>query len=179
MTGAGITGADLRALRKAARLTQARLTDLAGVSRDCVQYWERKPRVDLSSWGPRHMMQAIGRTGTVAACEALAILWQVGQYARARIHAALTDTSPALKARLAAAAQREAERAAKRRVPCKAKTRKGTPCRMKSEPGRARCKFHGGMSTGAKTPEGRDRIRQAQLRRWARWRAEHGRETAK
>lgn len=53
------------------------------------------------------------------------------------------------------------------RVACGAKTRKGTPCRCKSEPGRRRCKFHGGMSTGPKTPEGRERIAQAQRRRWA------------
>lgn len=53
------------------------------------------------------------------------------------------------------------------RVICGAKTRKGTPCRCKSEPGRRRCKFHGGMSTGPKTLEGRERIAQAQRRRWA------------
>ncbi|KDB01859.1 hypothetical protein U879_20120 [Defluviimonas sp. 20V17] len=58
-----------------------------------------------------------------------------------------------------------------RRVICGAKTRKGAPCRCKSEPGKRRCKFHGGMSTGAKTPEGRERIREAQRRRWAKWRA--------
>ena len=61
---------------------------------------------------------------------------------------------------------------ARHRVPCGAKTRKGTPCRCQSEPGKRRCKFHGGMSTGARTPEGLDRIRDAQRRRWERWRAE-------
>jgi hypothetical protein len=76
--------------------------------------------------------------------------------------------------RLAAAKEREAARATKRRVRCKAKTRKGTPCRMLSEPGKRRCKFHGGMSTGARTPEGMERLREAQRRRWAKWRAERG-----
>ncbi|WP_328286682.1 HGGxSTG domain-containing protein [Paracoccus aminophilus] len=51
---------------------------------------------------------------------------------------------------------------------CGAKTRKNTNCRNKSEPGRKRCKFHGGKSTGAKTPEGIARIREAQRRRWAK-----------
>jgi hypothetical protein len=60
---------------------------------------------------------------------------------------------------------------ARRRVPCGAKTRKGQPCRNKSEPGRQRCKFHGGRSTGLKTPEGRARIAEAQRRRWDVWRA--------
>nr|WP_129632798.1 HGGxSTG domain-containing protein [Tropicimonas sp. IMCC6043] len=47
--------------------------------------------------------------------------------------------------------RKEAEKSAKRRVQCGAKTRKGTPCRAMSEPGKRRCRFHGGMSTGAKT----------------------------
>lgn len=65
---------------------------------------------------------------------------------------------------------REAERASKRRQPCLARTRKGHSCRLKSEPGRKRCKFHGGMSTGPRTTEGRVRIAEAQRRRWAEWR---------
>lgn len=38
---------------------------------------------------------------------------------------------------------------------CGAKTRKGTPCQCKALPGKKRCKFHGGMSTGARTLAGR------------------------
>lgn len=53
---------------------------------------------------------------------------------------------------------------------CGAQTRKGTPCRCKPLPGKRRCKFHGGASTGPKTPEGRERIAEAQRRRWAAWR---------
>nr|WP_281281946.1 HGGxSTG domain-containing protein [Rubellimicrobium roseum] len=53
---------------------------------------------------------------------------------------------------------------------CGALTRKKQPCRMLSEPGRRRCKFHGGRSTGPRTPEGRARIAEAQFRRWSNWR---------
>ncbi|QBX36176.1 hypothetical protein E4191_10990 [Paracoccus liaowanqingii] len=63
---------------------------------------------------------------------------------------------------------------AHRRVRCGAKTRKGTACRMKSEPGKRRCKFHGGKSTGARTAEGKARIAEAQRRRWAKWRLKRG-----
>lgn len=56
------------------------------------------------------------------------------------------------------------------RVVCGAKTRSGTPCRCKSEPGKLRCKFHGGMSTGPQTDEGRQRIAEAQRRRWVTYR---------
>jgi hypothetical protein len=43
---------------------------------------------------------------------------------------------------------------------CGAKTRHGTRCRCPAMPNR-RCRLHGGLSTGPKTPEGIDRIRQA------------------
>ncbi len=44
------------------------------------------------------------------------------------------------------------------RVPCGAKRhRDGQPCQAKSEPGKRRCRFHGGRSTGPRTPEGRAR----------------------
>ena len=52
---------------------------------------------------------------------------------------------------------------------CGAKTRKGTKCRAKPVPGNRRCKFHGGMSTGPKTAEGRARIAEAQRLRWQKW----------
>jgi hypothetical protein len=41
--------------------------------------------------------------------------------------------------------------------PCGAKTRTGRPCRAKGLPRTHRCKWHGGCSTGPKTPEGRAR----------------------
>src|ERR1700686_394330 len=43
---------------------------------------------------------------------------------------------------------------------CEAKTRRGTPCQCPAIPN-GRCRLHGGMSTGPKTPAGIDRIRRA------------------
>jgi hypothetical protein len=60
---------------------------------------------------------------------------------------------------------------------CGAKTRKGTPCQCLPVPGKRRCKFHGGLSTGPQTPEGRARIAEAQRRRWKRWREERNRQS--
>ena len=54
---------------------------------------------------------------------------------------------------------------------CGARTRKGTPCQAKGRLNGRRCKLHGGMSTGARTEEGRTRIAEAQRRRWEQWRA--------
>ena len=73
-----------------------------------------------------------------------------------------------IEKRLAEWRARQADRDAKLRVTCGAKTRAGHPCKMKSEPGRRRCKFHGGKSTGPRTAEGRARIAEAQRKRWMR-----------
>ncbi|NLH99552.1 MAG: hypothetical protein GX446_08660 [Chthonomonadales bacterium] len=51
---------------------------------------------------------------------------------------------------------------------CGARCRDGHPCMARCVPGRSRCRMHGGLSTGPKTPEGRDRIRESNRRR-ARW----------
>jgi len=40
---------------------------------------------------------------------------------------------------------------------CGAKTRAGTPCKQKAIYINGRCKWHGGLSTGAKTKEGKKR----------------------
>lgn len=48
---------------------------------------------------------------------------------------------------------------------CGAKTRAGTPCKRTDIYGNGRCKFHGGMSTGATTEEGKARQREG-YRRW-------------
>jgi hypothetical protein len=55
---------------------------------------------------------------------------------------------------------------------CGATNRKGLPCMARALPGKKRCKFHGGLSTGPKTPEGKQRIAQAQKERWAKSGAE-------
>ena len=41
---------------------------------------------------------------------------------------------------------------------CEAKTRKGTACQKPPLRGKTRCRLHGGLSTGPKTPEGKARI---------------------
>src|SRR5262249_6204516 len=57
---------------------------------------------------------------------------------------------------------------------CCAKTRAGAPCIMRVVPGKRRCRFHGGLSTGPRTTEGRAKIAEAQRRRWRAFRAAHG-----
>jgi len=44
-----------------------------------------------------------------------------------------------------------------RGMTCGAKSRAETPCKLKAIYRNGRCKFHGGLSTGPKTPEGKKR----------------------
>ena len=161
-----MTGAELRAKRKAAGLSQVRLAKAAGIGRDAVSYWENKPALCRSGWACQRMFKVLG----------IRILPVNGTSMRARGDGGLSVWAEmerrAVEQARAAAEKREAQRLARLRVPCGATTRKGQPCRLKSEPGRRRCKFHGGRSTGPKTPEGRARIAEAQRRRWAAYRAE-------
>ena len=164
-----MTGSELKAHRLAAGLSRPALATQAGVCSDAVKYWEGKATVDLRGWAVSRILSALGlgelkhhyapaRGWGVSAPVEKPDLWLEAQLARLRVRQA----------------QRAAQIEATRRVLCGAKTRKGAPCRLLSEPGRRRCKFHGGKSTGPKTAEGRARIAEAQRRRWARWqRAPH------
>ncbi len=163
----GPSGLELASRRRRAGLTQKQLAKRAGVSRFTVSYWEALPGLDPDGWAVRRMAEALG--------------WEMASYRyKIRIFAdrdtpdcfAIIDNTAALQAVVSAGRAKSAARAAHRRVRCRAKTRKGTPCANWSEPGRRRCKFHGGKSTGAKTPKGRERLRDANRRRWAKWRKE-------
>ena len=48
---------------------------------------------------------------------------------------------------------------------CAAKNRRGYPCLNRVLPGKDRCKFHGGASTGPKTEAGKEAIRESNRRR--------------
>ena len=54
---------------------------------------------------------------------------------------------------------------------CNAKTRKGTPCQARGFGKGGRCKFHGGASTGPRTPEGKARALAAARAGFERWKA--------
>lgn len=48
---------------------------------------------------------------------------------------------------------------------CGAKTREGGKCAQRAIPGKRRCRYHGGLSTGPKTEAGKARVRWGQYRR--------------
>ena len=162
-----MTGAELRAYRKAAHLSQIALAQRADISPSALKYWERKARIKPSVWAVKRIAKALG-IGVQPA--------NLPQYARAGGWGVTEwgQTSGKLDAevelKMVAWRERAALRAARLRVVCGAKTRKDTSCRNLSEPGRKRCKFHGGKSTGPRTCEGKARIAEAQRARWANFR---------
>ncbi|MFD0978207.1 HGGxSTG domain-containing protein [Tropicimonas aquimaris] len=151
------TGADLRTLRKARGFGLRELARRAGITHKALQYWEAKATLDPRGYAVKAIAQALG--AELVGGEFL------DPFARARhgVLSKLDDFSsfpePVAKSR---------------RMPCNARTRKGTPCRAKSEPSKSRCRLHGGKSTGPRTPEGRAKIAEAQRKRWERWREERG-----
>jgi hypothetical protein len=93
--------------------------------------------------------------------------------ARARASWGLTGIAMIAYSDLISDLRRQPRR--KDRPRCGARTRAGGTCMVRVEFGKARCRFHGGLSTGPKTSVGRARIAEAQRRRWrafrdARWR---------
>ncbi len=66
---------------------------------------------------------------------------------------------------------KDESRMKKNRPLCGARCRDGHPCRAKavvdpktSDPINGRCRMHGGLSSGANTPEGKERCREASRR---------------
>jgi DNA-binding XRE family transcriptional regulator len=153
--GAGwgvMTGDELKAHRLRAKLSRRALAEQAGVHKDTVQYWEGKALIDPRGWAPQRIAKALGL--------------MIFPASNARARGGVLGTSRLIPA--VPWYSWHPRPPCPKRVICGAKTRKGMPCRAKSEPGRRRCKFHGGMSTGPKTPEGKARIAEAQRRRWQR-----------
>jgi hypothetical protein len=46
---------------------------------------------------------------------------------------------------------------------CGARNRQGTPCQCPAMRNKRRCRLHGGKSTGPRTPEGLERMRQSKI----------------
>ena len=150
-----LTGAELRRRRIDAGLSQRALARMAGLHHSSVAHLEGKARIDPRGGGIRLIARALG--------------WRImaDHYTRARHGVLSPPDEMALLGRLPPWMVRALTRhLPPKRVRCGARTRNGTPCKALSEPGRRRCKFHGGKSTGPRTDEGRAKVAEAQRRRW-------------
>lgn len=147
------TGPALKAARKAAGLSRRALAELCGLHPDSIRYWERKDRIDPHGHACRLIFAALG----------IPQPQRIYRTVRDTLREKALGHFPRITRARGGVLQRTGN--------CGARTRKGTPCRAKPLPGKSRCKFHGGASTGPRTPEGKTRIAIAQRQRWAAWRA--------
>ena len=177
----GLTGPQIKAARRAQGLSQSIMARRIGCSRHAISYWEtKKGQIESGSlrWGlPSRMLKVLGievlpiNSRSNAPARDGVLLPGSRRGTHGREGGVLLDSQQEwIDRECARTNARTQERAARYRQLCHAKTRNGLPCRNKSEPGRRRCKFHGGMSTGPKTPEGKARIAEAQRSRWAAYR---------
>ena len=164
---ANLTGKDLKRLRRAKGVNQTEMGRMVGIGRQSVSYWERKPKIDWKCTlydRPGKMLKALGYD-----------LPYFFTSTRARGRGVLVHEDKEQE-RLDRASEKRLDRILKQvawhQQRCNATTRNGHPCKLMSEPGRTRCKFHGGKSTGPKTEEGKARIAEAQRKRWAEYRRE-------
>lgn len=139
-----LTGPSLKTLRRKRGVTQTELAEQINCNMHTVSYWERKPGIiDTRHGVPRKMVQALG-------------IKVVGQIAKPYWHRYLQMD-----------ALSEDRTAASERDTCDAEMAYGLLCDKKTEPGRSRCRQHGGLSTGPKTVAGKEAIAAAQRAKWA------------
>lgn len=120
-----MTREELAAIRMGAGLTEVELARRVGIGRHAVSYWENKPRVDLCAGAVVRRAEVLDLPKPPARGYRASWLADADRQADTTFHAVL-----------AARKTRETEHANQRRVICGAKTRKGMPCRCKSEQGR-------------------------------------------
>lgn len=161
-----MTGNDLAVMRRRAGLSQSALAKRVGVSRQTISYWENKPVLDGRATTLATITRAFDQTDRQYMLNSRPGLG----FVHLRLSGPITLAH--LRVFHAAKVLRSAAHAQMRRQDCGALTRGGTACKLKSEPGRARCRLHGGLSTGPRTVEGKARIAEAQRRRWAKHRQE-------
>lgn len=157
MTASFRDAAHLRACLKAAGWTCAGLARKAGVDRTTVHYWLRKVG-PLQGHAP-----ALFRKAFIAAGIDIGPDLKSTATPFERI-----DPFAWVDAMVEAKLGRERLRLAAKAIHCGAIRTNGKPCPAKPVPGKKRCRFHGGCSTGPRTPEGRMRIADAQRKRWAK-----------
>lgn len=167
------TGGEVRNLRLKRGLIQRQLGKMAGLHANSVKRLEHQAVIPGFSHARDRICEALG---IEKPAPHRATIDKVGPTEFIRLLAAGVLPMPGhvhQNGSESPAEPRQAARAPRRQ--CGARTRVGRPCRAPARDN-GRCRMHGGLSTGPKTAEGRERIRQAQLLRWARLRAASGSE---
>lgn len=145
-------GTQLKTKRLEFGLSRRVLADICKLHPNSIAYWERQAQIDPRGYACSRILEVLGLT-------------ILRRQTRAREHGVLQ--SQGLSPCSISKAQTRVCQSFKGRNYCEAQTRKGTPCQRVTEPGKTRCRLHGGLSTGPKTAEGKAKIAEAQKKRWA------------
>jgi transcriptional regulator with XRE-family HTH domain len=192
MTAQSPTGPILAEHRRACGLTQRDLAGRAGLHLNSIERLERFGVVPCESWFSLGKVTAVLRengapipdawldwrsVSSTAIENRAAEYREAGDNNRPLPHAGVRGSYSA--AEMISVAASEKDNSESRVLPhfrpnptkplCEATTRAGGRCQCKALPN-GRCKFHGGLSTGPRTAEGRARIAEAQRQRWAAFR---------
>lgn len=161
-----ISGLEMKAERRALKFSQSEMAELISCSRHAVSYWETKQKQltwrDVRSEVPAKMLKVLQIRVSSPFDQKALNAEAIGYHCLSPEAGGTTDA-----AKLSCSATIDGEHDGNLRRLCGAKTRTDRACRNLSETGKRRCKFHGGMSTGPKTEEGKSRIAKAQRLRWS------------
>ncbi len=181
------TGSQIRAARALLGWSRHVLAEAASLHVNTVVYWEQQQEIPSGPHSEPHacrlMRQALLKADVVVLsspapgvrfCQKTPISGTVRAPARARVMGSKrleNEEDNFVRPSGGYARDTEGNTPAppsndRRKSECGAKTRSGQPCRRQGSGRGGRCINHGGYSTGPKTVEGRQRIADAQRRRW-------------
>jgi hypothetical protein len=174
------SGAQIRAARALLGWRRAELAKAAGLHRNAIAYWEAKTAIPAGAYSEpvacRRIREALRNAGvevlshpcvSIRLCRKTKFCTSTRERARARHGVIKPKPDHGRHVASKTVPATFVERSPTRR--CGANTRLGRPC-IRKPLANGRCANHGGLSTGPKTEAGRQRISQAQKRRWADWR---------
>ena len=175
-----VTGNQIRAARALLGWTRQDLARTSKLHPNAIAYWEGRSEIPTGGWRTpaacRRMHEALLEAGVdflvlpaigVRLVTTHNLCTRTRRRARARHGVIETPDPPKSQNSAKTLPSMPMPKALQPR--CGAKTRTGTPCRRRSF-ANGRCRNHGGLSSGPKSSEGRQRVADAQKRRWERWR---------
>ena len=173
-----VTGRQIRAARALLGWTRADLAEAAGLHPNSVAYWENAAEIPTRPSQEPHACRLIrkalraaglqiSKAPPTAATPCRKTNKDTSTHGRARARRGVLQITSQTDAR----AHMTLHQAIWASAECGARTRPGRPCARKALKN-GRCRNHGGKSTGPKSEAGRDRISQAQMTRWRKWRSE-------
>ena len=173
-------GNQIRAARALLGWTRRDLARAAKLHPNAVAYWERRERIPCGGYQPpvgcRRMQESLIAAGVSFLTLPVVGVRLVATHnfctctrKRARAGHGVIEPSPPARSQNSTKTLASPPHLAPLRQRCGAETRAGSPCQRKAL-ANGRCRNHGGMSSGPKSPAGRQRISEAQKERWTRWR---------